>query len=183
MRTNALLGRRRGGEWALTWLSPDAERRKELALIYAGRARTLSALREDAETIRPVGTEGLYAEYTIFQLFVQRMLAAAAQLEKEAKEAKLPAQKAEIQKIVEGRKAAAQEASRRVAVTVLEQLRRQDPTSPQLAYLIAQTWDAAGDRAKRDEAVASALSLDARVGEARKLTSAQRGQLEEWEKK
>ncbi|MGL4555024.1 MAG: hypothetical protein ACRC33_27980, partial [Gemmataceae bacterium] len=188
VRTNALLAEWNAELWSRTLLQRESEDTQLRAAVYAKRATEYCSVPAGADArgqpvTRPVGTEGLLTEYMVQQLFVQRMLAIANQLEKEAKDPKMQApQKTRTLEVAAGRRSQARDAARRFSVPLVEAAREQDPTSPRLAYLLAQAWDSAGDRAKRREAGAEAQRLTEAVGESRRLTNAQRGQLEEWEK-
>jgi hypothetical protein len=185
VRTNALLARWQAEEWLRVMLrtrSEEADRLQKTASEFAQRARILCSLPQGEGKIRPIGTEGLYAEYTLRQLFTRRLLALAAQIEKESKQPKLPEPRrkqmeADIAKL---REKAAEGAEN--AIGPLAELRKLDPMNPSLAYLEALTWDLVGAKARRQDAAEQAMKLSETVGEARRLSNAQIGQIEAWER-
>lgn len=185
VRTNAMLARWIGEQWVrLAGRDPDAPKLQLLAIEYAGHARTLCSLPDGPEgKIKPVGSEGLMVEWTIRQLFTRRLLGIASQLEKEAKDPKMPKpRQEEVLKEVARLRTQARDAARQTAEITASKLREMDPTNPSLAYLEALLWDLAGAKAKRADAIEEALRLDERVGEARRLTNAQKGQIEAWQR-
>jgi hypothetical protein len=68
------------------------------------------------------------------------------------------------------------------AIGPLAELRKLDPMNPSLAYLEALTWDLVGAKARRQDAAEQAMKLSETVGEARRLSNAQIGQIEAWER-
>lgn len=188
IRTNMLLAEWHAELWARTLLDQEADDVQRRAIAYARQATDLCSLpngRDDKgqPITKAIGTEGLLTEYTVRLIFVQRMLAIAAQLDKEANDPKMPtARKNEVQRVAASRRSQARDAARRWSMPLIEAALKADPTNPRMAFLLAQVWDLVGDRQQRSAAVAEALRLNGRVGEPRRLTNAQRGQLEEWEK-
>jgi hypothetical protein len=185
VRTNALLSRWIAEEWLLVMnrVRPeDADRLQKLATNYAAHARTLCSLPLGEGKIRPIGTEGLYAEYTLRQLSTRRLLALAAQIEKEAKQPKLPAPRREQMErdVAQLRLKAAEGAEN--AMGPLAELQKQDPMNPTLLYLEARTWDLVGAKAKRLDAARKALELNETVGEGRRLSKDRVGEMEGWER-
>jgi len=185
VRTNALLARWIAEEWlqGMGRVRPEeADRLQKLASDYAAHARSLCSLPAGEGKIRPIGSEGLYAEYTIRQLYARRLMALAEQMEKKAQDPKMPApQREQMQRqIALVRKNAASAAEN--ALGPLSELRKLDPTNPSLAYLEALTWELVGSLARRQDAAEQALRLHETVGEARRLSNSQIGQIEAWQR-
>ncbi|MFQ3593186.1 MAG: hypothetical protein SNJ82_08360 [Gemmataceae bacterium] len=185
VRTNALLARWIAEEWLQVMgrvRSEEADRLQKLASDYAAHARSLCSLPAGEGKIRPIGSEGLYAEYTIRQLFARRLVALADQLEKKTKDPKMPAvQRDQVQREIALLRKKADMAIEN-AMGPLKELRKLDPMNPSLAYLEALTWDLVGSVAKRRDAAEQALKLNETVGEARRLSNVQIAQIEAWER-
>ena len=115
-------------------------------------------------------------------MFARRLVALAEQMEKKAQDPKMPAlQREQMQRqIALVRKNAASAAEN--ALGPLSELRKLDPSNPSLAYLEALTWDVVGSQARRQDAAEQALRLHETVGEARRLSNAQIGQIEAWQR-
>lgn len=180
VRTNLHLASWYATLWRLSPLQQGPYTDHNRAQAHAAHARSLCAVRVGKDRIDPVGTEALLTEYDMLWRFRERMLSLADRWEERAKDPKAkPAEKQEYQRGIASFRQKAEEAARFAAVP-LERAIKEDPTSPRLWFLLAEVWDAAGDKEKRQEAAGEATRLTARVGAPRRLTGQQGDRLDEW---